>query len=144
MVPDTGWVEAAEDSWRHWDALDAGKILYERLVVNPRPAWALAVLDACCAGLSEIPPEVQVVREIANTPARWAEAHKAFQAVRKLVLSVERRTDAGRPEHGILYLAENVAKVAYNASGSRAPFDHDAGWWIAKNARWIVDHSTDA
>jgi hypothetical protein len=156
MTRGTEWLTAAEDSWRHGDALEAGKLLYEHLVVNQRPGWALAVLDACCAGLS-VPSEVEAVREIACTRARWAEAHAAFQAVRKLVLRGEqRRTDARGPEHGVLYLAENVAKVTYNASfaAPRLPmfepaidvgaFDHDAGWWVAKNARWIVEHSTDS
>jgi hypothetical protein len=97
------------------------------------------------ACLPVIPPEVEAVREIARSPGRWAEAHAAFSAVRNLVLLVEKRSDERpRPEHGILYLAENVAKVTYNASAPRAPFDHDAGWWIAKNARWMVDHSADA
>jgi hypothetical protein len=45
---------------------------------------------------------------------------------------------------GLLYLAENVAKVTYNASGSRAPFDHNAGWWILSNARWLLDRTEDA
>jgi hypothetical protein len=34
--------------------------------------------------------------------------------------------------------------VQARESGSPAPFDHDAGWWVAKNGRWIVDHSPDA
>jgi len=60
------------------------------------------------------------------------------------VLVAERGNDARGPEHGILYLAENVAKVAYNASGCPRPFDHDAGWWVAACARWIVERSADA
>jgi hypothetical protein len=92
-----------------------------------------------------IPPEVRDVLEIALTPVRWSDAHRAFQAVRKLVLAAEGRAPATPDvDLGILYLAENVAKVAYNASGCSAPFDHNAGWWVAKNARWIVDHSSHA
>jgi hypothetical protein len=30
-------------------------------------------------------------------------------------------------ELGLLHLAENVAKVTYNASGCSAPFHHNAG-----------------
>jgi hypothetical protein len=95
--------------------------------------------------LSALPAEVRAVREIALAPTRWYEAHQAFQAVRKLVIAAESTAaKAIGPELGILYLAENVAKVTYNASGRSAPFDHDAGWWVAKNARWIVDHSSEA
>ncbi len=138
-------MRAAEEAWRHGDALAAGKLLYERLPADERPAWALRVLDACCADLSAIDVEVDVVRQIARDPARWIEAHEAFQAVRKLVLRGEKAARAADSlEQAILYLAENVAKVTYNASGASAPFDHDAGWWVAKTARSIVEHSSDA
>src|SRR5579859_2947660 len=53
MAPGTGWVEVAENSWRRGDARHAGKILRERLAVDQRPAWALAVLDVCCAGVGD-------------------------------------------------------------------------------------------
>jgi hypothetical protein len=44
------------------------RVLYERLARKDRPAWALAVLDACYAGQVNIPPEVENVREIARAP----------------------------------------------------------------------------
>jgi hypothetical protein len=137
------WLIDLEDLWRRGDALEAGKKLYERLDVTDRPRWATRVLDACSVGLGRLPPEVREVREIAVTPDRWGEGHRAFQKVRKVLLESERHAASPEaPEHGILYLAESVAKVTYNASGCSAPFDHNAGWWVAKNARWIVDHSS--
>jgi hypothetical protein len=138
-------MKKVETSWRQGDALEAGKLLYERLEPGRRPGWAVAVLDACCSAVSAVPAEVEAVREIALTPARWTEAHAAFQAVRMLVLLNERRSPKARTiGDEMLYLAENVAKVTYNASGASAPFDHDAGWWVAKIARSIVERSKDS
>jgi hypothetical protein len=137
-------LRSAKEAWRGGKPLDAGRFVYERLAVDDRPAWALGVLDACYAGQQEIPPEVQLVREIARDRGRWAEGHAAFQAVRILVLRNEKRaTTATDVAAGLLYLVENVAKVTYSASGSPAPFDHDAGWWVASCARWVVEHALD-
>jgi hypothetical protein len=120
--------------------LDAGRLLYEALELSRRPGWAVAVLDECCNRLDPIPAEVEAVRALARDPARWREAHNAFDRVRLLVLEAE-RTHPGvyRYRESVLFLAENVAKVTYNASGGSAPFDHDAGWWIASCARTCVD-----
>jgi hypothetical protein len=134
-----------ETSWRYGDPLEVGKILYERLDPRRRPSWAVGVLDACCSALSTVPAEVEAVREIASTPARWMEARAAFQAVRSVVLANESRSRLAQTvDEAMLYLAENVAKVTYNATGASAPYDHDAGWWVAKNARALVELSTDA
>ena len=52
---------------------------------------------------------------------------------------------AEKPAHRWLYLqtnlqvAENVAKVTYNSSGCLPPFDHDSGWWIAQNLKYIME-----
>jgi hypothetical protein len=129
----------AEELWRNGDALRAGRLLYERLSADQRPGWAARVLEVCCQSTRRVPAEVDAVRQIARTRSRWNEGHDAFSAVRSLTLRSEIETRRpGDVAAGILYLAENVAKVTYNASGLPAPFDQDAGWWVAKTARSIV------
>jgi len=49
----------------------------------------------------------------------------------------------------ILFIAENAAKVIYNASvvldhNNPAPFDHDSGWWLVSTFRHVVDLINDA
>ena len=130
----------------HWDSgrpLFVGELLYERLPVRHRPTWAANILDLCCGLLSSVPPAVENVLMIAWDDARWPEAHNAFQAVRQLTLAAERNRSGSPLYNGLLYLAENTAKVTYNASGEPAPFDHHAGWRIAANLRDIVDHQSD-
>lgn len=82
--------------------------------------------------------------DIAAAPDRWNEAYDAFQAVRALRFS-------GREEPGdtagqlLLDVAETVAKLTYNASGPRAPFDDHAGWRLLVNLRdfLAVAHPAD-
>lgn len=42
-----------------------------------------------------------------------------------------------------LCLAENVAKVVYNATNPPDPFDEDSGWWIAVCLKEILDLLSD-
>jgi hypothetical protein len=131
------WKIEARHAWDAGDALQAGQILCEHLRVAERPGWAVASLDLAARLVPPV-PEIEVASTIAKTPARWHEAHEAFQAIRWLTL---RETD--RLCQSVLILAENTAKVTYNASGSPAPFDADAGWWIAQNVRSIIDRVED-
>jgi hypothetical protein len=87
--------------------------------------------------------------------SRWKEAHAAFQRVRKLTLKAERSKSTDPIYAGILYVAENAAKVSYNASilgrldtqsysaQEPAPFDNDAGWWIVSNLRHVATTVND-
>jgi hypothetical protein len=50
-----------------------------------------------------------------------------FQAVRELTLQAQRQTSKDCKYTLFLSIAENAAKVIYNASGEPAPFDPNAG-----------------
>jgi len=127
-----GYIAQAQRDWEAGRALDAGRLIYERIPPRQRPGWAARALEAV-RGLIPKTPEIDSVLEIARDPARWRAAHAAFTAVRALTL------EAKDPlVEAVLHLAENVAKVTYNASGGPAPFDHDAGWWVAQNLHGII------
>ncbi len=83
---------------------------------------------------------------IAATPENWPEAYDVFHALRKQTLAVE-KSNAGGKDHNIhvflLLLAENVAKVIYNASGKAAPFDHDSGQALVLAAAGVAMHLDD-
>ena len=123
--------------WERGEAVAVGNVLYEPLAAPQRVAWACDVLDVCRAHSNEVPP-VEHVAELGRSPGRWHEARKAFGNVRALTLDQERKpTD---PFYlALLHLAENTAKVIYNASAAPLPFDADAGWWVASCARAVVD-----
>jgi hypothetical protein len=134
-------VQAAWDGRRGWNeaaAMAAGRAVYEALPAGGRPAWAARLLRLCLTRLDDPPQAVLHVADLAKDERRWSEAHDAFQAVRQLTLRAE-RWPRRKPSKLILYVAENVAKIVYNASGSPAPFDHSAGWRLLGNVRDFLD-----
>lgn len=116
------------------DSLKAGETVYSRVANDDRPAWAAGILSACCDPCNSVPDALTHVVLLAGDRSRWPEAHDAFSAVRQLTLAAERSCDDD-PAHYLLYVAENAAKVIYNASGSSAPFDGDSGAWLVRCAQ---------
>jgi hypothetical protein len=132
-----GYIAQAQRDWEAGRALDAGRLIYERIPARQRAAWAARVLEAV-RELAPETPEIDRVLQIARDPAKWGEAHEAFNAVRALAL------EAKDPlVEAVLHLTESVAKVAYNASGGPAPFDRDAGWRVAQNLHAIISRGGD-
>lgn len=134
------------EAYSHWSSgnpLEAGRLVYEQIPNNQRPFWASRILDLCIPLIPPV-PEVDTISEIAADRARWKEAHSAFWPLRQLTLKAEASTSTNRLYSGILYLAENVAKVTYNASNEPAPFDEDAGWWVVSTLRYLVDNVDDS
>ena len=124
--------------WNDNNAIEAGKIIYESISQNKRPFWASTILSFCIEKTRTRAEFVNVINTAKN-PNKWKDAHEIFQSVRKLTLRDE---EDGCPDDvfsGELHLAENTAKVTYNAGNFPAPFDHNAGWWIIKNLKFIVD-----
>jgi len=54
-------------------------------------------------------------------------------------LAEEKSHAEGKVYECLLFVAENAAKVAYNASGERGPFDEDCGDWVVRCLRDLVD-----
>jgi hypothetical protein len=91
-------------------------------------AWAARILSAA----TELHPEVQEVEAVINAtrdPKDWSQCKRLFEAVRRQTLAAE-SSGADPLLMGLLLLAENVAKVTYNATGVQGGFDADAGDWI--------------
>jgi hypothetical protein len=137
-------LSAAEDLWNSGETLAAGKLVFESIAAPNRPGWAANVLELCLELIDEPPEEVIAVCDIARDPRRWSQAHMAFDSVRKLLLLAEAGSlKASEVLLGIFYVAENAAKVTYNACSPGDPFDEDAGWWLAANLKWISDRVPD-
>ncbi|MBS1795538.1 MAG: hypothetical protein JSS81_16910 [Acidobacteria bacterium] len=136
-------LKAALTFWSNGDPLKAGRLIYDRIPNDDRPAWAGNILRFCSRPIPPV-PEIETVLEIAFDRSRWKQAHAAFSNVRTLTLAHEKAGAPDLPAGGILYLAENTAKVCYNASGEPAPFDEDSGCWIVENARYLADNSANS
>jgi hypothetical protein len=109
-------------------------MIYEWLPNAARPRLAAELLSLSCALLPSIPVEVSSVIELSKDPRRWREAHGAFRKVRRLTSELLRDTPDDKVRETVLLVAENAAKVIYNASGEPAPFDHDCGYWLVGSA----------
>jgi len=124
----------------HWETEcypKAGLILYERIDRKNRPLW---VADILCATHGYITPisQVEDIIAFATNPILWGdgsitkrpEAHDFFNVART---AMNQSTNEDILRKPTLLLAENAAKITYNAYGYEAPFDHDAGWCIVEN-----------
>ena len=124
--------------WRQDDALRAGQLIYQAIPVASRPSWAGAVLEVCKERHGPV-AEVEAVGELAWIEEEWPKGHEAFTRARLLTLAYESGDKDDPVYEALLFVAENAAKVIYNASGRSAPFDRDCGTWLVVNARNMVE-----
>lgn len=117
------------------DPLRAGEILCDKVSSENRPHWAAEILATCANCLSTVPHAVNRVISIGRSRwrFRWRSGHRAFSQVRRLTLKAEGRRDEDTACY-LLYVAENAAKVIYNASDPVDPFDDDSGAWLVRSA----------
>lgn len=117
------------------DPLRAGEVLYDQICSEDRPRWAAEILATCANCLTTVPKAVTHVISIGRSRwrFRWRNGHTAFSQVRRLTLQAEARRDEDTT-HYLLYVAENAAKVIYNASDPVDAFDKDSGAWLVRCA----------
>jgi hypothetical protein len=125
--------DLARAYWRGGRPLDSGKVVYEALEPGQRPGWAGSLLRFAIGAVVAPLGEIAAAIPLATDPTRWHEGYTLFERIRQHTVRAEATLSAGDPQLALLHLAENTAKVAYNASGGPRPFDHDAGWWLVAN-----------
>ncbi len=130
-----GYLAQAQRDWEAGRALDAGRVLYEHMPRQQRPAWAAHVLEFVKALVPKT-PEIERLLEIARNPAKWPEAQEAFKAVRGLKVAAKDPL-----LEATLALAETVAKVTYNGSGRPTPFDQHSGWRVASDLHTVISRA---
>jgi hypothetical protein len=133
----------ADRCWKAGDYLNAGRALFERVPAPDRGKWACRVLaSAAPAGTFNVPP-VRELLGVCAQPDAWRGAKAIFSRIRHVTLKLEGRVFRRRNHDARLnyvYLAENVAKVLYNATDPPDEFDEDAGWWVAICLRGFLEH----
>ncbi|MBP3959152.1 hypothetical protein J8F10_28235 [Gemmata sp. G18] len=133
-------IDAIRELWEAGEIGRAALIIYDALPESLRPGWAADILELACSRLLTIPEEVRAVVVIGRTPSRFRGAHAAFSDVRKLTLVEDASHLGGAVYAAILCIAEDAAKVIYNASGVRepirpgekAPFDDECGYSLTR------------
>jgi len=108
-------------------------MVYERLPRDARPRWAGTILDLCRRRFPRV-REVDELYFVTCDPTHWDRARQSLDAIRALSLS---GTASFSGASLLFRLAEDTAKVTYNASAGSAPQDHNAGWRVAKDLHAI-------
>jgi hypothetical protein len=130
-------MDELKKKWKGENPLDVGKILFEKIPFEKRPAWAAKILSLATTWIRHI-PEVDFLLAIAHDPKEWEKGHYAFDHVRDLTLKTQEEL-----VECLLLLAENTAKVIYNETKPPDPFDSDSGGWIAQNLWEITSRIND-
>jgi len=141
-------IDAIRALWQAGETDRAARAVYDALPVWRRAGWAADVLDLASSRLRVVPERVRAVVEIGRTGRLWA-AHDAFSAVRELTLAADRAGGQG-VYAAVLGIAEDAAKVMYNASGVeepvapgvKAPFDDECGYLLAgglAHLAWAIE-----
>jgi hypothetical protein len=138
--------DKAIEFWVSGKPLEAGRLIFERLPPDVRPHWAAGILKCVRGKSAPRCAAIEIVLEIAEHPKEWGSGHAAFSNVRRKTLKYERLRRIS-PEQRLLlsqlYLAENVAKVIYNATAPDDSFDEDSGWWVATCLKDFEDLVSD-
>jgi hypothetical protein len=133
-------METPEDLRRAWhrEDLAACSDLAVGLSADALAIFAGAALKACLAELPG-PQELSAIAEVGKDRRRWSEAHLAFDAARDLTLKYEESTPStDDPNYVLLFVAENAARVIYNATSPSDPFDDDSATWLLRSlARFV-------
>ena len=128
-------------AWRNGQYYECGQALSQYFDKYERQSWATGVLKAAIEG-KNIPPVIRNLMSIIEDKSRWAEAKAEFSKIRTETIQMEKKGNE-LELLGIYHLAENVAKITYNLSGSNGGFDEDSSYWIPYCVNFIASHVGD-
>ena len=118
--------------------IQVGRQIFDNIPNDIKPGWAGLILSRFDNYIKSIPKPVFELYSIIDTQDNWKNAHSQFSKIRQFLLDHK----TYQPE-AYLVLAENVAKVTYNASNEPAPFDNNSGWWIPSCALQAATYFED-
>ncbi|MBO0797478.1 MAG: hypothetical protein J2P31_01525 [Blastocatellia bacterium] len=141
-------IKRAAELWHSGEPYEAGRIIFEGLPEEVRPAWATGILHLVLERTGVKLKQIDRLLEIVDRPEEWRKAHQVFSSIRGQTLKWDELakhelTTEQRALGYVLELAELVAKVTYNATDPDDEFDEDSGWGIASILRNFVDRLND-
>ncbi len=146
MGIDAQSLQQIRELWERGQGVAAGQSIFERIEPADKPKWAASVLQFVLVRRGKWNAAIAQLIEIADDPAQWKQAKQLFLTLRDDVLELEGQHVLSDDERALLcelYLAENVAKVIYNATDPPDEYDADSGWWIAECLRCCINESRD-
>lgn len=130
-------IEEASAYWKNDLAFQAGGVIFETIPVHRRHTWAYEILNLAYAHFPK-DPRIEAVLEFAEHPQKWDGDDESTQTAHQIVDEVNRIY--GSP---IFRLAVQAGKIVYTAQQYPAPFDHSAGWEIARVLKYITQQLQD-
>lgn len=140
------WLAEAKS---HWDAergYDAGVLICKHINLQQQPLWAANVLRFMIQRAGMYHPIVERAEQLAKDPSKWKQGHDIFSEVRKVTLvhdEQSKETSADNILAWILSVAEQTAKVSYNATSPPDEFDEDSAAWIIACLRGFASTMND-
>jgi hypothetical protein len=142
---DDNTIDLVSKYWNNGQAVEAGRIVFEHLTTDVQPKWAAGIFKLVLDRSGVQTPLFDELLSTANDKKSWKYGHQLFSRIRDVTLQYEaiqrsrEHTEEERMISYLLYLAELVAKVIYNATDPIGEFDEDSGWWIADSLRGFID-----
>lgn len=119
------------DGWRR-EQLDACEEIAAGFSPEALVSMGVRALELCLQ-VTDGPRAVHEVVRVGRDRTRWGDGHRAFDAVRKLTLRAEPVIwPCSQAKVRLLFVAENTARVIYNATAPIDPFDDDSAAWLLK------------
>lgn len=140
------WLSDAEYHWDGNRGYEAGILICPHVPCLLQPRWAFGILRLVIQKAGVSTPLFDELEEVALTPSKWGNAHRLFSEVRKVKLKHDKmigQTGAVDEFSSVLAIAEQTAKVIYNATSPLDKFDEDSGAWIIAMFRGFVSYYDD-
>jgi len=124
--------------WDNEQHMELGKRILEAMPLHQQPRWAGRILTLVYQTSGLTHETIDSLLTIIDNPEQWKMAKPQFTVIRDYFLTLSEKRDRGTitPEenaiNGTLVMAEQVAKVTYNATSPFDEFDEDSGYWIVK------------
>ena len=123
--------------WNENKGIELGRLVFNEISINQQPVWAGKILTLVY-GTSDLKHEtIEELLDIINFPEKWKNGKIIFSKIRRSVLDFDKKQERKHTLSeeeiaicGMLILAEQVAKVTYNATSPFDEFDEDSGHWI--------------
>jgi len=96
--------------WKRSEYLELGKLICNHVPSFDQPKWFGHLLDMALSDEEKI----GVIRVLL-----WPNSREIFYSLREETLACEKSKHPDNRQLGILYLAENIAKVTFNSSDSK-------------------------
>jgi hypothetical protein len=136
----------AEQFWAMEDAWVAGRVFYDRIPSHRFPAWASRILRIVWSRCLDLPPAFEQLVRLLMESQDWSQGKQLYGAVQEFTLQLEAlptRTPDQELGLRVCYLAESIAKTAYNRANPPDPFGDDAGHWIPGCLKAVVEKIPD-